>query len=113
MIGEAERIPRTIAFTVLALGQIFHVAAIHAGEKVSFFKNWFKNSNLLLMACISTFLLQLAVIYLPFLQTTFETAPLGLGELALSIFLASFILFGVEIEKYFRRQREGTDPVEA
>jgi P-type Ca2+ transporter type 2C len=113
LIGEAERIPRTIAFTVLALGQIFHVAAIHAGEKVSFFKNWFRNSNLLFMACISTFLLQLAVIYLPFLQTTFETAPLGLGELLLSIALASLILFGVEIEKYFRRQREGLDPAEA
>ncbi len=59
LIGEAERIPRTIGFTVLALGQIFHVMAIHAGDKVSFFSVWFKKNSLLMLACFSTFLLQL------------------------------------------------------
>jgi Ca2+-transporting ATPase len=103
LIGEAERLPRTISFTVLALGQIFHVMAIHAGDKISFFKAWFKNNQLLMLACISTFLLQLAVIYLPFLQRTFETSALTVGELALTVGVASIILFAVETEKYLRR----------
>ena len=113
LIGEAERIPRTIAFTVLALGQIFHVAAIHGGDKVSFFKVWFKSNQLLLLACLSTFILQLAVIYVPFFQTAFETSPLALSELLLALVLASFILFGVEIEKAIRRAREGSVPAAA
>src|SRR5262249_37250866 len=44
LLGEAERLPRTIGFSVLALGQIFHVMAIHAGDKVSFFKTWFSRN---------------------------------------------------------------------
>jgi magnesium-transporting ATPase (P-type) len=114
IIGEAERIPRTIAFTVLALGQIFHVMAIHAGDRVSFFKVWFNRNPLLLGAVLSTFLLQLAVIYVPFLQATFETRPLDGGEFLAATGLASVILFAVEIEKYFRRrdaERKGL-PVE-
>jgi Ca2+-transporting ATPase len=104
IIGEAERIPRTVAFTVLALGQIFHVMAIHAGDKVSFFKVWFKKNQLLLGAVLSTFLLQLLVIYVPFLQAIFETRPLSGGEFIIATGLASVILFAVEIEKYFRRR---------
>jgi len=107
IIGEAERIPRTIGFTVLALGQIFHVMAIHGGDRVSFFKVWFSRNRLLLGAVLSTFLLQLMVIYVPFLRLTFETYPLSLGELAFALAIASIILFAVEIEKYFRRRSTG------
>lgn len=108
IIGAAERAPRTMAFTVLALGQIFHVLAIHAGDKVSFFQTWFSKNRLLLGAVISTFLLQMGVIYLPFLQHTFETIPLTLSELIITIVIASVILFAVEIEKYMRRHN-GTE----
>jgi len=106
IIGAAERAPRTMAFLVLALAQIFHVMAIHAGDKVSFFKTWFHNNQLLLLAVISTFILQLGVIYLPFLQHTFETIPLTLGELAITIVIASMVLFAVELEKYMRRREQ-------
>ncbi len=108
LLGEAEQLPRTMAFTVLALGQIFHVMAIHGGDRVSFFRIGFGKNTILLIAVISTFLLQLAVIYLPFLQTTFETSGLSLGELTITIGLASVILFAVEIEKALRRQRDRT-----
>jgi magnesium-transporting ATPase (P-type) len=99
LIAHADRIPRTIAFTVLALGQIFHVLAIHAGDRRSFFRVWFSENRFMLYAVISTFALQLAVIYVPFLQFTFETYPLRLPELLGSIAIASLILFAVEIEK--------------
>lgn len=104
IIGEAERTPRTIAFTVLALGQIFHVMAIHAGDRESFFKAWFSKNLILLGAVLSTFALQLLVIYVPFLQATFETKPLNVGTFLIATGLASVILFAVEIEKYFRRR---------
>jgi Ca2+-transporting ATPase len=104
LIGEAERLPRTIGFSVLALGQIFHVIAIHGGDKESFFNIGFKGNIFLALACLSTFLLQLAVIYVPFLEHTFETAALSLGVLAMTIGLAALMFVGVEIEKFFRRR---------
>jgi magnesium-transporting ATPase (P-type) len=109
ILGQAERLPRTLAFTVLALGQIFHVMAIHRGEHESFFTSWFKHNRILLVAVISTFLLQLGVIYLPLFQQTFETLPLSGTELTFSIGLASLILFAVEVEKYLRRRFSPAD----
>ena len=98
LVAAAERIPRTIGFTVLALGQIFHVIAIHAGDRESFFRVGFR-TRIMLAAVIITFLLQLAVIYVPFLQFTFDTYPIRLQELAVSIALAAVTLVAVEIEK--------------
>jgi Ca2+-transporting ATPase len=55
---------------------------------------------------LSTFILQMAVIYVPFLQRTFETEPLRAGELALTIGLAACMFVAVEFEKYLNRQRD-------
>ncbi|NDJ86709.1 MAG: cation-translocating P-type ATPase [Chloroflexi bacterium] len=99
ILGAAERIPRTIAFTVLAFTQMFEVMAIHAGTKVSFFRVWFKNNALLLGAVLSTFVLQLAVIYVPFMQDLFETSALSLTEMLIATVLGAVVLFAVELEK--------------
>lgn len=101
ILSEIQKIPRTIAFTVLAFTQMFEVMAIHAGDKVSFFKGWFKSNHLLLWAVLSTFALQLIVVYVPFFQTMFETAPLSAIDLVISFILGAVILFAVEIEKLF------------
>jgi len=106
IIAQAERIPRTVAFTVLALGQIFHVMAIHAGDKQSFFRVWFSQNRFMLWAVLSTFALQLAVIYIPFLQYTFETYPIRLSELIASVLIASIMLFMVEIEKWITNRMQ-------
>lgn len=103
LLGAAERMARTMAFTVLAFGQIFHVIAIHGGDMESFFRIFFRTNPLLMWAAISTFVLQLMVIYLPFMQFTFETVPLPLNLLIAAILLASIILFAVEIEKLIRK----------
>lgn len=99
IVGAAERIPRTIAFTVLAFAQMFHVMAIHTGTRTSFFRVWFKGNMLLFWAILSTFILQLLVIYLPFLQVAFKTAPLTLTEMSIACALGAVVLFAVELEK--------------
>lgn len=106
IVGQADRIPRTIAFTVLALGQIFHVMSIHAGDKRSFFRVWFSENRFMLWAVLSTFILQLAVIYLPFLQYTFETYPVRLPEMIAAVLIASVMLFGAEAEKWIMLRRQ-------
>ncbi len=105
LVGAAERLPRTIAFTVLAITQMFEVMAIRAGDKASFFQIWFRRNRLLFFAVALTAVLQLAVIYVPFLQAAFDTAPLSLLELMAAFALASVVLFGVEIEKLLTRRR--------
>jgi magnesium-transporting ATPase (P-type) len=104
IIGLALAVPRTIAFSVLALSQIAEVSAIHAGD-TSFFRVWYHRNRLLLVAVVATFILQLMVIYAPFLQDAFETVALSATQLVVVLLLASSVLFVVEIEKWFRRRR--------
>jgi Ca2+-transporting ATPase len=100
---EALRVPRTVAFMVLALGQIFHVIGLRSED--SFFRTWFQGNPFMFWAVISTFILQLAVVYVPFLQTAFETTALTPTQLGVSTGLAAVVLFVVEIEKAVRRAR--------
>lgn len=105
-----ERIPRTIAFTVLAFTQMFEVMAIHAGDRASFFRTWFKGNQLLFWAVISTFILQLIVVFVPFLQELFDTAPLTLTQMIVTFIAGSIVLFAVELEKVvIRRELEADE----
>jgi Ca2+-transporting ATPase len=105
LIDQAEQLPRTIAFTVLAFGQIFHVLAIHAGERTFLFQVWFRKNRLMLYAIIATVLLQLAVIYVPFLQELFKTYPIAVSELIVITLIASIMFFAVELSKVFTRRQ--------
>ncbi|MFW5691145.1 MAG: cation-translocating P-type ATPase [Chloroflexota bacterium] len=107
ILSAAERIPRTIAFTILAFTQMFEVMAIHAGDRISFFRKGFGLNKLLLWAVLSTFVLQLIVVYVPSMQAVFRTAPLGGLELLVTAVAGSVILLAVELEKvYIRRTGE-------
>lgn len=106
LVGAVERIPRTIAFTILAVTQMFEVMAIHAGDKSTFFKTGFKSNRWLMWAVLSTVALQLIVVYLPFMQASFETSALSLTELVISLLFGSVILFAVELEKAYNRRNE-------
>ncbi|MGJ3237529.1 MAG: cation-translocating P-type ATPase [Anaerolineae bacterium] len=103
IVGLVSRIPRSIAFTILAFTQMFEVMAIHAGDQSSFFREGFKRNNLLLWAVLSTFALQLIVLYVPFMQASFETAPINLTQILVAFALGSVVLFAVEIEKVLNR----------
>lgn len=111
ILGDAERIPRTIAFTILAFTQMFEVMAIHAGDRASFFRTGFANNRFLLLAVLLTFVLQLLVVYVPFLQETFDTAALSVTELLITAVLGSVVLFGVELEKVIIRREQDADLV--
>ena len=67
---------RTMAFTTLVFSQLFHVFECKS-ECHSLFKiGIFSNPYLVMAVSIST-LMQLAAIYLPFLQSLFKTVPLN------------------------------------
>ena len=94
---------QTMVFTVLSLSQMGHVLAIRS-ETESLFKQGLFSNMPLFGAVLLTFLLQMATIYVPFLNPVFKTAPLTAGELLVSLSLSSVVFFAVETEKWFRRR---------
>lgn len=93
---------QTVVFTVLTLAQLFHVLAIRS-ERESLFSIGLLSNLPLLGAVLLTVGLQLAVIYLPFLNPLFRTQPLSGTELLACFVLASLVLVAVEIEKVLVR----------
>jgi len=89
---------RTAAFIVLACSQLFHSFNCR-NMRVSLFKiGLFSNIKLVFACCIS-FILQMAVVYMPFLQGVFKTKPLGLLDWILVITISSLPLWAMEIFK--------------
>ncbi|NOY65009.1 MAG: calcium-translocating P-type ATPase, PMCA-type [Nitrospirae bacterium] len=96
---------QTMVFTVLCLSQMGNVLAIRS-ERESLFSQGILSNKPLLGAFILTFLLQMATIYIPFLNPIFKTAPLSLGELIITLVLSSVVFFAVEIDKLIRRTKK-------
>ena len=93
---------QTIVFTVLCFSQLWHVMAIRSETESLFTMGLFSNKPLLL-AIFATILLQLAVIYIPYLNTFFHTRPLTAMELLLAAGISSVVLVVVEVEKGIKR----------
>jgi Ca2+-transporting ATPase len=96
---------QTMVFTVLCLSQMGHVFAIRSEKESVFSQGMFSNKPLI-GAIVLTFVLQMATIYVPFLQPIFKTEPLTMSELALSLTLSSVVFLAVEAEKYFKRRND-------
>jgi Ca2+-transporting ATPase len=67
---------QTLVFTTLTLSQMGHVLAIRS-DRYSLFTIGFWSNKPLLGAVLLTFLLQMAVTYVPFLQEVFKTQALS------------------------------------
>ena len=96
---------QTMVFTVLCLSQMGNVLALRS-ERKSLFSLGLLSNKPLLGAFLLTFALQMATIYVPFLNPIFKTEPLHPWELLLVLLLSSTIFVAVEIEKLVRRQFE-------
>ena len=94
---------QTIIFTVLTFSQLMHAIVIRSESQSIFTLGLF--SNLYLLGAVAlTVLLQLAVIYLPFLNVIFKTAPLSALELLVCFALPVVVFVAVEIEKTLGRR---------
>ena len=68
---------------------------------------------MLLAAVLATSAMQLAVVYIPFLQSVFHTQALSLMDLAISLSVSAIIFHVLEFEKWFRyrfRLKNGVAP---
>lgn len=93
---------QTMVFNTLAIAQMAHVLAIRS-ERQSLFQQGIFSNIYMVLAVLSTLVLQLVVIYVPFFQFIFETKPLSVTEFAITIVVASAVFIVVEIEKWLKR----------
>ena len=98
---------QTMLFTTLTLTQMAHVLAIRS-ERLSLFRIGLLSNKLLLAAVSLTVLLQLALIYVPVLQTLFHTVSLSASDLVIVAVVATVLFVAVELEKWKFR---GSDTV--
>ncbi len=94
---------QTMVLTVLSLSQMSHILAIRS-ERESLFRQGLFTNMPLLGAVLLTFVLQLAVIYLPSLNAIFKTSPLSALELATCLAFSALTFFMVETEKWLARR---------
>ena len=94
---------QTMVFTVLSLSQLGHVMAIRSEKEFLIKIGLFSNLQLLVIVFL-TFLLQVAVIYLPFANNILKTTPLTLNEFLLCIAISAVVFHAVELEKWVKKK---------
>lgn len=95
---------QSMVFTVLTLSQMGHVLAIRS-ERESLFRQGLFSNIPILGAVLFTFVLQMALLYVPIFNSIFKTEPLSLAELFLCLGVSSLIFFVVEGEKWLVRRK--------
>lgn len=89
---------RTMIFVTLTMAQMGHVISIRSENDLIFRLGIFSNKSLL-GAVLLTVVLQIAVVYIPFLQRIFETHSLSLLQLAISFGLGAAVFVVLEASK--------------
>jgi len=93
---------RTMSFTVLVLAQLVNVFNARS-DRESAFRHPFSNPLLWAAVALSA-ALQVAVIYVPFLNTAFDTQPLTAVQWSVAIVAASVVLWASEVRKLVARR---------
>jgi Ca2+-transporting ATPase len=100
---------QTMVFTTLTLSQMGNALALRS-ERNSFFDIGPLTNKPLLGAVLLTFVLQLAVVYIPVLQDFFKTDALTVSELLITLVLSTVVFWGVELGKWLQRRNRPTTP---
>ena len=93
---------QTMAFTTLTLAQMGNVLAIHTSSKPLFKGGLFSNP-LLIASILITVVMQLGVVYIPFLQPIFETEPLTASQFGVTILASIAMYIFVRLERHLNR----------
>jgi Ca2+-transporting ATPase len=101
---------QTVVFTTLIFCQMGLALGVRT-EEVPLLKAGLFTNRAMVGAIASTFLLQLAVIYVPFLQRIFSTRSLPPGDLAVALGAGLVVLFAAELTKLIGRRANA--PVKA
>lgn len=95
---------QTMVFCTLAFSRISIAQAVRSDQDSLLKIGLFSNKPALL-AVVVTFICQLLVIYVPFLQNMFKTIPLSPTDLGISLGLGAVVFFSVELKKTMTHRR--------
>ncbi len=95
---------QTYVFTILCFSQMGHVLAVRS-DYYFLFRQGIMTNLPLIGAVLLTFILQLAILYVPVLNDIFSVEPLTIRELLGCLLVASVVFHAVELEKGIRRWR--------
>jgi len=96
--GASETHAQTLTFTAFVIFQMFSVFNCISPTR-SAFRSYVGKNPFLVMAVAASILLQLMVVYVPFLNGPFHTVPLGLDDWGLILGCGAMVLFIEEIRK--------------
>ncbi|MEK9194334.1 MAG: HAD-IC family P-type ATPase [Patescibacteria group bacterium] len=94
---------RTVAFTAMALFQLWNIFNMRS-LKMSVFKLGFFTNKFVLGAFFISLGIQFSVIYIPFLQKALNFTPLNLSEILFILVITSLVLWVGEVYKLIRRK---------
>ena len=100
---------QTMVFTTLVLSQMGNALAIRSNRESVFTIGLFSN-RMMVAAILITFVLQLLLIYVPFLQDIFNTRALSAQNLAICLVASAVVFAVIEVVKWLQRRRS---PVQA
>lgn len=103
--GKVYSMATTMTLAAIVCAQIGVVFACRT-EMVSVFKIKFFSNKIVIVGIIAELILLNILIYVPFLQGIFNTAPIGLREWAFLSLCAPVILLADEFRKWFLRSCE-------
>jgi Ca2+-transporting ATPase len=95
---------QTLLFTTLIFAQLALALEVRSETNSLFHIGLFSNPPMV-WAILTVLVLQMAVIYVPFLQNIFGTHPLDLGGLGIAAGAGLVVLVGAEIWKWVLRRR--------
>jgi Ca2+-transporting ATPase len=98
-VGDAHW--QTMVFTVLCFSQMAQALVSRSEYDFIYRMGVFTNRPLIGAIALTT-ILQIAIIYLPFLNKIFHTAPLTITELGLCVFVSAITFHAVELEKFIK-----------
>jgi Ca2+-transporting ATPase len=93
---------QTMIFTIVVLLQLGNALAVRS-VRDSIFRQGFLSNPALLISIAAMVALQLAIIYVPFCQGIFKTAPLSAWQLLVTLTLGTTVFWAVEFEKWLTR----------
>jgi Ca2+-transporting ATPase len=99
---DNEPYARTAVFVALAYCQLFYVLGLRSSDRSLLASSPLANWRLSIAILVAA-LLQLAVVYVPFLQSIFHTVALEGRHLALAVGGSLFVLLVFESTKQWRR----------
>jgi len=85
-----------------------HKALALRSEYESILSLGFFSNGYMVSTVIVTLIIQIAILYVPFINNVLHTTPLAMRDLAVCLILGSTMLPAVEFQKWLYRRRQQT-----